>query len=361
MSFFFNILTSGSCIHVPLPNEVRRDLRYDFGRADQFLCLHAGCEGSFTTSKLLEEHGDVHTSSETSRLALNNFAVDTECNDKPTFPSVPDTYAPHFSSAANSSEGHVGTSSEHLGPTSSVGDLTVVNSSSNDNYVPDTVKTTRAHGPPAAGVLNKHNAAPFEWSDPFSLIEGSFHPGQPYDFSKGSVELIGPAHTGVWNGNIPAAHRYHLNSSDCIEKPFATNAASISKNALPTGPAVYANGHALEESLFSFRTSIANNPLLTCPTVCNKGHAMPENPFPTPASNIAPLPFSIKPQIAPRPMCTKCHQTFGRPSDLERHAKTHQAGPKDFKCRVAGCKYSSNRKDKFGEHVRRRHPSAGRA
>jgi uncharacterized Zn-finger protein len=58
-----------------------------------------------------------------------------------------------------------------------------------------------------------------------------------------------------------------------------------------------------------------------------------------------------------RSTCPKCSRTFGRPSDLERHAKKYQTSSKTFQCPVPGCKYGgSYRKDKVQSHLRNRHP-----
>ena len=78
-----------------------------------------------------------------------------------------------------------------------------------------------------------------------------------------------------------------------------------------------------------------------------------------PTSNSALIPVDIGPPIPQRALCTKCNQTFGRQADLERHALKHR--PKNIKCHVQGCKYRTYRKDKLGEHVRRRHPARGAA
>ncbi len=314
MSFFF--FTFAEILHARLSRTTAIP-------ANQYVCLHAGCEGSFTNSKLLEEHGDVHTSSDTSRLAQNNSAVDISYNDNACTPPLPST--------AGASGGRLGASSEYPGLPSSVGELPVVNNYDDNSYAPCTGSSSHAQRPSVADLPNKRNAAAFDWPDALCSEDPSFL-GRPHDFSKGSVNFIDPAHAGVRNGNIPLAHWHYPYPSGYSEQPFATDAASITLNTLLTGPTVYTN-----------EQTVAGNRL------------------PTHVSTNNPIHIDIGPATPPRPKCTECQQTFGRQSDLERHAKTHQAGPKDFQCQVAGCKYSSNRKDKFGEHLRRRHPSAGRA
>ncbi|MCJ1455025.1 hypothetical protein MMC28_005379 [Mycoblastus sanguinarius] len=56
------------------------------------------------------------------------------------------------------------------------------------------------------------------------------------------------------------------------------------------------------------------------------------------------------------PTCAQCNKSFTRLSDLERHAKGHEAGPKEFQCPVGGCEYKgSYRKDKLAVHMRSCH------
>lgn len=194
------------------------------------MCLHAGCEGSFTTSKLLEEHGDVHTFSDTSGLAQNNSAVDIAYNDN--------TYTPPLPSTAGAPGGYLGASFEYPGLPSSVGDLPVVNNYDDNSYAPCTGSSSRAQRPSAADPPNKHNAAAVDWPDPLCSEDPSFF-GRPHDFSKRSVNFIGPADAGVRNGNIPVAHWHYPYPSGYIEQPFATDAASITHNTLLTGPTAY--------------------------------------------------------------------------------------------------------------------------
>ena len=65
--------------------------------------------------------------------------------------------------------------------------------------------------------------------------------------------------------------------------------------------------------------------------------------------------------IRQRAICDTCSRTFGRHSDLERHAKKHQPGLVVFHCDVRDCEYKgSYRKDKLQAHVKRCHaPSEG--
>lgn len=74
-------------------------------------------------------------------------------------------------------------------------------------------------------------------------------------------------------------------------------------------------------------------------------------PITSPTSNNS---MSSSRSIA-RATCATCGKTFSRSKDLERHTKKHQSGSDTFRCRVARCSYSSYRKDKLEEHMRRPH------
>ena len=66
--------------------------------------------------------------------------------------------------------------------------------------------------------------------------------------------------------------------------------------------------------------------------------------------------------IRRRAICETCNRTFGRHSDLERHAKKHEPGLVVFHCDVDNCEYKgSYRKDKLQAHVKRCHASRERA
>lgn len=174
---------------------------------NRFVCLYVGCEASSSTSKLLEEHGGVHTSSDTSRLAWNNSAVDIASNDSAAVAHGLNTYALRCSSTVDFVEGHVGPSSHYSGLPYPVGDLPVVNDYNNHSYAAWAVTDTAVQRP--AGLANEHVAASFHWSDPLDFGENSFLPGGPYEFSKGSVNLTGPVLAEPWDQNIPAAHWHY--------------------------------------------------------------------------------------------------------------------------------------------------------
>lgn len=292
------------------------------------MCLYAGCEASFLSLELLKQHSGNHAFSAISRSARSNSGIDIACNDNSAGVTVSDNYDAWSPPAAGSTEGHVGASSEVLGLPDSVGDSSVAHYYDNNSYAPYTAIDTRAQGTPAARLPNEHISTPFNWSDPFRVVETPFPSGQFHNFSEGSADLVDPAVAGSGNTLSPAAHWPSPNVLGYTGHPFATDAASIANQPPLTGPLLHTNELAVAESAFT-----------------------------TPVLNNTPIHFDIGPPTPQRPTCTECNQTFGRPSDLERHAKTHQEGAKVFQCDVKGCKYGSKRKDKLRDHVRRRHPA----
>lgn len=296
------------------------------------MCLYAGCEASFATSELLEQHIGVHALSDTSP---DNFAIDIACKDIPAVAAESDNYTPQLSSIAGHSEGYAGASSEYSELLHPVGYLPVVNDYNNNSYAPWASIDTTAHGPPVAGLSNNYVATPVDWSDPLDFGKNSFLPGGAHDSGKNSVDLTRSALTEFSTKDTHGAlgaQWHHPDLSSYIESPFATVAAPFGNNTFPNEHPVHTNEHAGTKS-----------------------------PLPVPTSNGTLIPSDIGPPVPLRPMCTKCNKTFSRQSDLERHAKIHQADCKVFKCQVGGCTYSNYRKDKLSEHVRRRHSSEGTA
>lgn len=61
-----------------------------------------------------------------------------------------------------------------------------------------------------------------------------------------------------------------------------------------------------------------------------------------------------------RPACPVCQKTYGRLSDLKRHAAKHRTGHREFSCPATWCRYRGDkgftRKDKMKEHVKNMHP-----
>lgn len=285
------------------------------------MCLYTGCEISFATSELLEQHIGIHSISDISRLAPSNSAVDIACNDNPALATVSNTHALRFHSEAD----HVGASSYYSGLPYPVGELSAIDSYNTDSSAPYPGVATSAQGPAAVGLPNEHFAAPFNWSDPSRFVEDPVFSSQPYDFNNAALDLMEPVAAESSNQYTQAAHWQYPHQTDDTHHPFATNPGFLGNNTILTGSRIDTNEQPAAES-----------------------------PFPTPASNGTPVNVNTGPPLPPRPMCKECNKTFGRQSDLERHAKSHQANSK-VSCPVAGCKYSSYRKDKLDEHVGRRH------
>lgn len=296
------------------------------------MCLNAGCEASYLTSELLEQHIGVHALSDTSRFAQHNVAVDIACNGNPAVSTLSDTYDPRFPSVASASEGYAGASPAYLEPLHPVGDLPVVHACNNNTYAPRSLIDTTAYGPAVAGLPSTYVAESFNWSDPLDLGEDSFLPSGPDDFSKGSNDLTRPRLPEFSNKAIPAADWHYPVPSRYVQDPFGTNATYTGNNISLTDPSIHTNEHA---------------------------GAMSPLPIPIPISNTALIPLDTEPPTPPT--CTVCNQTFTRHSDLKRHAHIHQTGSKVFKCQVEGCTYGSYRKDKLGEHTKCRHSAKGKA
>lgn len=175
------------------------------------------------------------------------------------------------------------------------------------------------------------------------------------------------------------------NPSWSTESPFAAGAAYNDAIALPTVPNPYTWGPAPTQGPMdqyigadfpdwqpAFPTMISSAAATTngygyqahFPT--NHGFdtqwtpVVDEFPRAFHAVNSYASPAFGMPQTAPpRPTCPTCTRSFSRQADLRRHAKMHQVGPKTFCCKVKDCGYGTHRKDKLGEHVRRRHPALG--
>ncbi|CAF9927266.1 MAG: hypothetical protein ALECFALPRED_003673 [Alectoria fallacina] len=194
------------------------------------VCLYAGCEASFSTWELLKEHGGAHALWHTSRLARNDLNVDIACNNDPAAASKSDSYTLLFPSAVGSSEGHVGTLSEYSGLPYSVGDHIIANDYNKNNYAPCAPTTTRAQGPPATDLPNKHIAAPFDWPGPFRSVEDPVSHTRPQDFCKGPLDLTHPGFAECGNKQPPAAHWHPSNPSSYTEHLLATNATSTGNN-----------------------------------------------------------------------------------------------------------------------------------
>ncbi|CAF9920340.1 MAG: hypothetical protein ALECFALPRED_001491 [Alectoria fallacina] len=144
----------------------------------------------------------------------------------------------------------------------------------------------------------------------------------------------------------PSAVRRANNSTG-----FDPNAANIHDGLLPfthrngTGVACDGANHGMEDPGFSTQA-----PGLT-PTVDSivspstaSGSVMEVRGRPR------PRPAGVDRRGRPRWACDRCAKTFGRLSDLHRHAKKH-SGALPFRCNVTGCTYpGSYHQDKLEQH-----------
>lgn len=100
------------------------------------------------------------------------------------------------------------------------------------------------------------------------------------------------------------------------------------------------------------------------------GSGHPSNPWtahgPTPSATNTTPTHSTSAATFPntndqtnRSICPTCSKTFGRSSDLQRHAKKHEVGGRRYECSVEGCVFVGERgfyrRDKLLSHMRNRH------
>ena len=79
-----------------------------------------------------------------------------------------------------------------------------------------------------------------------------------------------------------------------------------------------------------------------------------------PITNLNPVPTETSTTaLGTKHICRYCATSFGRSSDLKRHALKHQSGPRPFSCPSDGCPYKGakgfTRKDKMRDHVKNMH------
>ena len=286
-----------------------------------------------------------------------------------------------------------------------MGNFSVINESSSNNYAPFNESHGFAQGLPAVGIANRYHADSFDYPDTSRFDTNASSSAQPHAFSTGALNLTSLGYAEGGYGGVPAALQYY---SDPSNYSFATDAALNGTDTFATASNPYTNVHVVANNPLPMPVSndpigtpdiglMTEDPLALSPNMYNTGRAsasypfsmqgskdpilpmdlglMTEDPFarsrniyttsqasannplPMPTPNSALIPIDTGPPVPQRALCKKCNQTFKRQSDLERHAKKH--GPKNVKCQVHGCKYRTYRNDKLGEHMRRRHPAAG--
>ncbi|EDU47941.1 predicted protein [Pyrenophora tritici-repentis Pt-1C-BFP] len=70
-------------------------------------------------------------------------------------------------------------------------------------------------------------------------------------------------------------------------------------------------------------------------------------------TTLAPTVPAPAPATTTNNVCTRCGKTFGRPSEMRRHAKKHL--PPRFECNVEGCSKTFYRNDKLQDHLAKGH------
>ncbi|KAM0796002.1 hypothetical protein BDR22DRAFT_893691 [Usnea florida] len=303
--------------------------------------------------------------------AHDNCAFEIASNHQSPVAAASNPYRVQVASATGFSGGYQRASSRSSAFPYSVGNFSVINESSSNNYAPFNESHSFAQGLPAAGIANRYLADSFNYPYISSFDTNASSSAQPHAFSTGALSLTSPTYAESGYDDVPPALQYYSGPSNYNEHPFTSDAASIGNNTFATPSANYTNGHFIANSPFPM--AVSNNPVVPMdvgfaaegPTTLSPdiythtlGQVSAINPLPMPTSNNALIPVD-GPPIQQRALCTQCPRTFSRLSDLERHAKKHLPGPKEFKCHAHGCKYESHRKDKLVEHMRRRHPAAG--
>ena len=170
--------------------------------------------------------------------------------------------------------------------------------------------------------------------------------------STGLAPYAGNVDRGLHSVNsmaTPSAVRLANNSTG-----FDPNAANIHDSLLPfnhlndPGVAYDRANHGMEDPGFSTQASgltPAVDSILSPSTASGSGAGLHGRPHPA----------GVDHRGRPRWACDRCTKTFGRLSDLHRHAKKH-SGALEFQCNVTDCTYpGSYRQDKLEQHTRNCH------
>ena len=171
----------------------------------------------------------------------------------------------------------------------------------------------------------------------FAKLDGDFN-----DFSP-----ISNAH-GFYHGNnpLPTLGAYSSNYDSGSLLTMSEYAYNYGTNPIPPGNNAYG-------SIFTTPPQVANGVI----TGSNPG-LLTATPYIPPVDPAAAEPPATAP--GSRQICPVCQKTFGRLSDLKRHAAKHCAGPRKFNCPATGCRYKGDKgftkKDKMKDHVKNKHP-----
>lgn len=341
-------------------------------------------------------------------LAHCNCACEIASNHQSAVAAASNPSGVLVTSATGFSGGYPRDSSRSSAFSYSAGNHSVINECSNNNYAPFNENHSFAQRLPAAGIANRYLADSLGYPDAPRFDTNALSSAQPHVFSTGALNLTNPTYAGY--SGVPPTTRYSSGPSNYIERPFAADAAFNGTNTFASGSTTYTNGQAIANNLvpmpvsnnpilpldmglmtgnpfalppdmhttgrasanypFSMQDSnnsiapmdmglMAEGPFALPPNMYTTSQASANNPLPMPTSNNALIPVDIGPPNPQRAPCKKCNQTFKRQSDLVRHAKKHQSGPKNWKCVTRGCNYASYRKDKLVDHMRRRHAAGG--
>ena len=291
-----------------------------------------------------------------SRLAENIFPAGAACNAGIAFPNGPGHYIWVPEVAAGPMDQYANTNSQYLDPLFSTTGPYAGGIISNGHGGQLQANGFNAHTNTAGAFSNASHA----------LANGSYGGQYAADGFGTQVSAAGAfsnASLGVDNGNSYGG-QYAANGFDT---PLVPNAYPSAFRAIDSGN-VYggqlpANGFGTplmvpDAYSSAFRTINSGNVY---------GGQFPTSGFQTQPSAALELPHAPgavdgnatppgHAQAAPAVhTCPECSRAFKRKGELKRHAKKHQADSNAFRCVVAGCGYSSYRKDRLDDHVERRH------
>lgn len=233
----------------------------------------------------------------------------------------------------------------------------------------------RTHANPwATAHLGYHNG-PFVDSNSLPLTSHAFAIDAAYN---DGIALSTVPYAGTW-GRYPdfrnSTPLINSNLSLLTDSTFAAGAVHNGAPAFPTASDPYTweaaagPGPMHNHIDASFPYADFPTPLMNSSAAATNGNSYSQSPLPATGFNTQsgaisepPTTFhaidndnDISKGATARPTCTHCARSFSRHADLDRHAKKHKPDSKTFRCRVAGCAYSSYRNDKLIEHDRRRH------
>ena len=244
-----------------------------------------------------------------------------------------------------------------------------------DNVDPalPTVPIPDAWGVAAPAIHSNNNSFAPSVLSPLSentfATNATHNGGITYPTAPNAYTAVAGAPAGPMNNNA-FAPSINSNLSPLTRSTFATNATYNGGITHPTAPNPHALGGAAPAELMNhymgpgFHYQDTTLPMMNSFAAHTNSNAYPVQ-FPATSLNTQPGAAIDPPNSShtthnsddvplvlarPRPTCSTCNRSFSRQADLARHAKSHKADAKIFRC---GCGYRSYRKDKLGEHVSR--------